>query len=358
MTIPQKILIIRLSALGDILHCLPLLEPLHVAFPGCQIDWVVGNAGKALVENHPLIHTLHVLPSVKLSNHKAVQTCLTQIRAEQYDWVIDTQGLLKSALIGLYSGAPVRVGLKNSREGATLFYTNAIETGPLHAPLKSVYSHYLELLQGMSVSVPEEPSFPLRNIPNTTVQSIQARYPQLNSKTTPIIALAPKTNWQSKDWPSEYWETLIKKLYDETSFQLFLLGSPQDTAYLESLREAINNTNVSQRIHLPNFNLEELQAFMPFVDLIIGGDSFPLHLAGATQKARIIGIYGPTSSQRTFPPYFDKTRSQILTSPENLPCQPCHKKTCRIETLDCLTMIQPERVFLEIQNALRTVSPL
>jgi heptosyltransferase I len=312
-----------------------------------QIDWVVHPSGQGLLENHPLLNQVYPFPGLKLN--VTTWDTLQQLRAQRYDWVIDAHGLFKSGLLSALVGSTVRIGMANAREGATLFYTHTIQTGPLRILDRPVAWHYVDMLGGLGFEVPKTLSFPLRSVSETCQNHLKTTRPELMApQSGPIISLAPKTNWDSKDWPAAYWSELIALILSQTSHPIALLGSPQDTPYLQDILSAANaaETAKAARVHIPSFNLEALHAFMATGPIVIGGDSFPLHLAGATPGVRLIGLYGPTSDVRTGPPPSpNNTARTLLTLPEVLPCQPCHKTRCRIQTHDCLRGLSVDLVF-------------
>ncbi len=129
---PKRLALIKPSALGDIMHTLPVLTALRQRFPQAHITWVVNRLYEPLLRNHPDLNAVipfdrQLLRTGWLGATRALSTFLGQLRAARFDLVIDLQGLLRTGLMSLASGAPIRLGLGSAREGASTFYTHTID---------------------------------------------------------------------------------------------------------------------------------------------------------------------------------------------------------------------------------------
>lgn len=343
----MKILIVRLSALGDIILTLPILEVLRQKYPHPQkleIDWAVSEEGKAILENHPLIHTLYVLPKFRLKNFAGLLKQFNKIKAEQYDIVIDCQGLLKSAVVTAFSGAKTRVGFKNARELAWLAYTHKVDYAPLINHTKPFHDSLFALSDVIGCARPTTPTYPLSF--ESRIFCGTGSAPQGESI---IIAIAPFTKWKSKDWPIEHWQTLIQKITAESNAEVWVLGSKQDTEN-PNFKSLLKVNNKVKALNKP---ISELIPAIKAVSILIAGDSFPIHLAGAVGIPHVFGLYGPTSSLRTHPPLWKSNFTAIPHSLESLSCQPCHNKACHVSGHPCMTQILPEAVWSHIQPLIK-----
>ena len=162
---------------------------------------------------------------------------------------------------------------------------------------------------------------------------------------SPVIALIPGTTWVTKIWPAEYWTSLGRLLIQRLGARVVICGGPADATMNQSIYKGIDSTNANAVIDLTGeTNLMELVALFKKCDLVIGGDTGPLHLAAAVASSRpdmkVVAIHGATPWLRNGP-YGDMCTTVHL----NLECQPCFEKTCRIKTLACLKDLPVEEVF-------------
>ena len=340
----MKILIVRISALGDIILTLPVLEVLKQQFPTAQIDWAVSEEGAPLLENHPYIHSLHVFPKFHFKNFFHLYKKLSSIQTEHYDLVIDCQGLLKSGVITAFSGAETRIGFKSAREFAWLAYNKPIAYSPLINHQKPFHDSLFALTDALGCKRPEIPAYILPSS-HKDLDDNGEKEKSPSGQGEIIIAIAPFTKWKSKDWPIEYWQTLITKITDTPNTQIWVLGSTMNmqTPEMQSLLK-INN-----KIKAVSLPLKQLMKALQQVRIVISGDSFPLHLAGAIGVKHIIGLYGSTSSFRTHPPLWRSDFKAILAPQYPLECQPCHRKACHVLGHPCMSQILPEAVWSHIQ---------
>ena len=164
---PQKILIVKPSSLGDVVHSLPFLNAMKTCFPEAEIHWVIAKGLEGLLDGNPMIERLWVINKdawKKIDNAKntvtEIRNLFKGLKKEKFDLVIDLQGLLRSGIITKSTGAPVRIGFQEAREGSRFFYTHKVKGGKdIHA-----VDRYLKIASvlGCDVSVSHSPS--LRNL--------------------------------------------------------------------------------------------------------------------------------------------------------------------------------------------------
>ena len=187
----RKILVVKPSSLGDIVHSLPFLASLRSCFPKAEIHWVVARGFEGLLEGHPMIDRLVVVDKDQWRKLSAAGATIRSLRAlhvrlkdEGYDLAIDLQGLLRSGLITKATGAPKRVGFKEAREGGTLFYTDKVEGGKgIHA-----VDRYLRIAAYLGCDVTEV-SFPMLEKPYPL--PFEGDYAVLVPSLTPLNAKRP-----------------------------------------------------------------------------------------------------------------------------------------------------------------------
>ncbi len=369
----MDILIIRLSALGDIIHCLPAAAYIKRAIPGARITWLVEPAGAPLLEGNPAVDQVVVMPrkawlkGLKNPLLWAGTACdigrfFQALRERKFQATVDFQGLLKSAVPAFASGASRRFGFAGTREGADRLLSDPLDVGDYFAPDVHVVELNLKLARHMchlatgdlggaspkAGNLADLVEFPLPPVTADSKTRLDDMLKaSLSSGLAPpkIAALIPGTTWISKIWPAPSWSELGRLLTQELGYSLVLIGGPL---------EADTNSFIAERLKAlaPEFllsdltgrtSLMELVALFERCDLVVGADTGPLHLAAATGVARIVGIYGSTPIKRNGP-YGAQCHCVAL----NLPCQPCFARVCPLSTTACLMDLTPQKVFEEI----------
>src|SRR3989442_9796205 len=215
----SRILIIKPSSLGDIVHALPTVAALRRRFPSARITWLVKREWAAVLEDNP--HLDEVL-ALDLSP-KGWPAAWRAVRAGRFDTVVDLQGLLRSALLGWISGAPVRIGFANGREGSPWFYTERV---PVPSPSMHAVDRYLLTAKYLGADPGEvKPSeFPL---PHDT--QAEARVEVLLAAAgvqagATLVAMNPSARWDTKRWPSESFAAVGDRLQQDETTRVGLIG--------------------------------------------------------------------------------------------------------------------------------------
>ena len=377
-----EILIIRLSALGDVIATVPLAAAIKHQIPGARITWLVEKMSAPLLFNNPVVDRVIVFPGKSLIPNslstppvvnpaKALSDFWREFRAQNYDIAIDAQGLFKSAFLGWLSGAKIRLGFAHTREWADKFLTHPLDIGDVFAHDKHIIDSYHELALKLFAIMPDVivnkpstfsfPEFSLPVVPEEAKQKIQnwlnilastkissPTIYQDENETNPLVVLIPGTTWPTKIWPIAKWQKLGHLLIERLGYKVILCGGVSEIFINKQLEENLQHlTNHPQKILnlTGQTNLLELIALFEQSNLVIGGDTGPLHLANAVGKAKIIGIFGSTPWKRNGP--YGK---QALSIALNLDCQPCFAKTCRLNTTACLNDLSAEYVYEQILN--------
>jgi heptosyltransferase I len=351
---PSSILIVRLSAHGDVIHTLPLLSAVKNQWPSVKVGWLCEPSSVPLLENHPLIDKLHVVKRPiwikQLSNPlkwfgvgQEFKTFLREIQTEHYDVSFDVQGLLKSAIWPLCAGIPNRIGFKATREFADRFYTYTLPPMDLKDGSTPAIQRYLDFARLFGCVV-ESPCFVLP-APSTEAQNRALQILEQSNFERPLIALAPFTRWESKHWVFAYWRQIIQLLRSE-DYRVLLLGGLDNVADAEELCSEFKGAYPNLMNAVGKTDWPTMQAVLNESDVLIGLDSAPLHMADALGKS-IVGIYGPTAPGRTGP---IGEKSKVLTA--HVPCQPCFQKRCPLPEKVCMTHIVPDMVLNAVKNAL------
>ncbi|MBT6842435.1 MAG: glycosyltransferase family 9 protein [Candidatus Melainabacteria bacterium] len=291
----MKILIIKLSSLGDIVHAIPSLNALKQKYPQATIDWLVYKSFAPIIESQRSINKIIKLENKKISSLFEIKN---QLKKENYDLVIDMQGLIKTALIARIISSKTR-GFKEPREKiAAIFYKERIDAGNIMDDSMHIVERNLLLAQSP--------------IPHSPFNALEQEA-KLHKK----LCIIPSTTWQTKLWQAEKWAKLIDSIKSsQPELEIYILGTIKELIYIE---EIISQTKSPLHI-VVNKKLTDLPEFFSAMSTVIGVDTGPLHIAAASlygSKAQVIGLYGPSSAARTGPYGF-----QSISATE----KPSHKR--------------------------------
>ena len=283
----RRFLLVRLSSLGDVVHALPAASALRDAFPEARIDWVIDARWQRLLEGNP---DLNEVIAYDRKQPGSLSSSIRKLRAAQYTCAIDFQGLYKSALLALASGAPRRIGFQSSyaREGlVAILYTDRVN--PL-GPHKVDHNRTLVERAGAQLGPPR---FPLTIRPED--EDLVAR--ELNNRSiADFYVLNPGGGWLSKCWPAECYGELHRKLSERHGWRAVVTVGPGE----ENLaRDLIHAAGDSAPIAIP-LALGPLMAMLRRAKLMISADTGPLHLASALGTP-VVGLFGPTDPARNGP---------------------------------------------------------
>lgn len=334
----RKILIIKPSSLGDIVHSLPFLNALKACVPKAEIHWVVSRGLEGLLEGHPMIDRLIVIDKDMWKKISRTAATIREVRAlyrllkgERYDLVIDLQGLLRSGLIAMATRAAERIGFSEAREGSRLFYTKRVRGGrDVHA-----VDRYLRIAEsiGCGTGLPLFP-FPLLKGDHSQVRDLK--------KTLGDYAvIVPGARWSTKVWPAERFGSVAAGL----PWRSVVVGSAADAEIAERVVASSGGKALSLtgRTDLP-----ELVDLMRGAKMVISNDSGPMHIA-AGFSVPVVAVYGPTSPEKTGP--YGLT-SVVVQSGRG--CVPCFRRKCRAPR--CMSDVTPEIVLEEVRSLAGSVA--
>ncbi len=305
-----KILIIKLSALGDIVHALPALHYLKDNAPDLEIDWFSYQGFASLIQDQSAIHELITLKDRELGS---LIHAIQQLRSKHYDLVIDMQGLIKTATLAKLSGAAV-LGFAQPREAAAaLLYDESVDIGAWNSNDKHVIENNIKLAEAALRKLNIEAK------PTKIKYGLVATEPSRDHKTQlqrkiQELCLLPATTWESKYWPNEYWVELALRLYQKHKANIHIVCTKHDDEIVQPLLAQLKESCIPVVLH-QDFKLNQLPSFFRSMDLVIGVDTGPLHIAAATvdpNNTAIMGIYGPTSPRRSGPYGFKTVSAEDL----------------------------------------------
>ncbi len=327
---PQSILIVKLSALGDVVQTLPMVEALRQQFPTAQIDWLVEEEASDLLLGHPAVD--RVLVSRRKSwlkqlrqrgqRRRAVREIikfLRSLRSVNYDWIIDNHGLFKSGLMVFLSRGRRKIGFQPTAgiadEGNYLF------TKERYKPL-SIERHALERYLDLAYQLGVEINKPVLKFPvsDELREEMKTRLAKRGLALAPLVVIHPLAKWPTKQWPKENFARLADCLLN-LGVTIVFTGRAEDQEDIKKIctlmRSNMEGINLAGQTRL-----KELAALFSLADLIITTDTGPMHLAAAVHVP-LIALFGPTAPWRTGP----YGNGHIIIR-KNLPCSPCFQKSC------------------------------
>ncbi len=345
MNASHRILIIKPSSLGDIVHALPVLAALRRAYPGAHIAWLVGTNFEPLLRGHPLIDEL--IPFDRAHYGRMWRSprafadfwrLVSDLRRRRFDLVLDMQGLIRSGLMAYFSGARQRVGFASAREFAWLFYSRRVRV-PDSATHAVTHNAHLGTAIGLAVNATE---FPLAV---TDAERMNAR--QLldsangNQPLPRFTAVVVGARWDSKLWPTARFAELIDRLHADGEPRCILLGAPSDRTISD---EIIRRSKYAPLDLVGRTSLRQLTALLDISVRVFCLDSGPMHIAAALGKP-VVAIFGPTNAAKTGPysPF-----ATVVS--RKLPCAPCYRRTCPLGHHACMKELTVAEVLASVRK--------
>jgi len=346
----MRILIIKTSAMGDIIHALPVLDYLHQAIPDAAVDWIVEEPFKDVLAGNPLLHRLHIIRTRKwrksifsaATRHEAADV-LKSIRDSHYDMAIDIQGNLKSGVLAGLSGAPRRFGFtrKFQQEKLNALFTNY--KIPHRPQDDNAGKRYLRIVSaalgrdyaGMNISTQVHTG----EEDNRTAKQLLAGH-----SSAPVFLFHGGTTWQTKFWSEEGWIALGKNALAAFPGSMILLSWGNETERTSAQRVAAG-IGPQARL-LDRYTLKGITAVIKQVDLVIGGDTGLVHLAAAVGTPTV-SYYRSSDGNASGP---DGDRHIIVQSP--LPCTRCFRTSCERDG-ECRDSIRPETILAGMKTLSR-----
>jgi len=343
MRTPEKILIIRLSSLGDILHAIPAFASLRSAFPDARIDWLVEKKNSFLPSAFRGIDEVMVLDTSslrktpwELSSWEPAWELVRRLRACQYDFCIDFQGLLKTALISALSGARMRVGFPKElvRERPAHWFYQCTPDPP------STPTHIVALNQLLAQSVGAPAVSTKVDFEVGSEDDVSVQYLLEAEKIGDFAVINPGGGWPTKKWDPCSYGKLAARIQAELGLAVVVTTGPGEEILFAELAKHCGNSPV-HHFQLPFLQLIPL---LRRARLFIGGDTGPFHLACALGTP-VVGIFGPTDPVRNGP-WRDGEESVFRM----LACSFCSGRTCPTQN-ECMD-ITVEEVFQAVVRRL------
>ena len=365
----RKILLIKLSAVGDVVHTIPVLNKLRRRYPMAQLDWLVTPAIAELLRHHPAITSIIDFEREawstpwRLTPFASYARLAVKLHASAYDLVVDMHGQFRTAALTLASGAPARIGFdrprvavwdasprkfpeqahkhawQGAREGSWVAYTH-------HIPVPTLDLHAVDryLNVGPILGLDREPadfSFP---IPQSAVSRVETLLAQHGVSRADIVIMAPGTIWETKRWGSDRFAKVAGHFLSK-GFAVILIGSQRERVVCEEVAALAPGA-----VDLAGMTaLSELAALIRRSAISITNDSGPMHLAVALDRP-VVSIFGPTD-----PVWIGPYRRANAVLHADLECSPCYLrklKHCRYDHA-CMRGVSAPAVIERAESVLR-----
>lgn len=330
----ERLCIIKPSAFGDVVQCLPLIPALRRRFPQAEISWVINRELMGLLEGHPDLNDL--IPFERRGSLRDWRRLTRRLRRGNFDLVFDLQGLLRTGYMMLATSAAVRVGLETTREGSHLACNLTLPETSKSVP---AHARYWRIAEALGVG----------DHPRETIIALNTADHEWGEKALrgiagPILAIHPGARWSTKLWPLESFAVIACRAARQYGFNIVVIGGPAEVARCEELKTTI------QRIHsganVLNLSgatgLKQLSALLLRTDVLLTNDSGPMHLAAGLGKP-VVGVFTCTSPERSGPP----GNQHALVSAE-VPCAASYLKKCPKHGPEyhcCMENLTSERVW-------------
>ncbi len=343
----MKILIVKLSSLGDVVHALPTLEALRRTFPGAEISWLVESEWVELILGHPALDEVIVssrkdwvkrLLRGDLEVLREASSFIRGIRRRRFDLVIDLQGLMRSGLLVGLTRARRKLGFNGTREFSYMFYNEKL---PPYDPDLHAVLRYLSVA-GHLGAVPGEPVF---RIPWGRKEELAADrlLGPLGNEPGPLVAMNVTGSWATKRWGADNFRQTARMLMERSGARLVFVGGPGDSAYVAAASRGLSGKgciDISGQT-----GLKELACLLSRADLMVTTDSGPMHISAAVNTP-VVAVFGPTDPARTGP--FGQGHRTITA---NVACRPCFKRRCPYN-MECMREVGAHEVYQEAKELL------
>jgi heptosyltransferase-1 len=311
----SRILVVRLGAMGDIVQTLPAVASLKHSFPGSTLTWLVEPKWAPLLEDNPFVDRIAIL---RRGGPGQVLASCRELREESYDFAVDFQGLVKSAIVASLARAERIFGFHQSQareRPAGLFYSSKIQSNSIHVVERALDLAAAAGAANILRTFPVPPGAPEAVLPDE------------------FVLASPLAGWRSKQWPLEYYAQLAVRLQQELGIPLVLNGPPDSADMLHGVAETL----------LACTGVPGLIDVTRRATAVVGVDSGPMHLAAALGKPGV-AIFGPTDPARNGP-YGDS-----MTVLRSLDAVTSYKRGSAIDP--SMTLVTPDEVFAALKTQL------
>jgi lipopolysaccharide heptosyltransferase II len=342
----KRILIVKQSSLGDVVHALPLAHALKRCHPDCYIGWIVQKGFAPLLEPDRCVDEIisisipstsdpqtgkGVYGKAARATFRTLKDLRKRFRSAPYDLVLDLHASLRSGMLGLTNPGGVRIGFADAKEFNTFFQHHRLVTRPNepHAVDKNlVFARFLNC-------IPEPEDFRIEI--NPAARYAVGKFLEQSGVRTAqqIIYANPSARWATKFWTAPAWAEFADLVAEQTSAAIIFAGSPEDRPYIEQILSLTKGTPV---VAAGSLSLSEAVALLSLSDVYVGVDSGPMHIAAFTGTP-VVALFGPTEPEKVGP----YGSGHLVVRREDLTCLGCRKRSC--DSRVCLESLSAALVF-------------
>lgn len=343
----KKILIIRLSSIGDVIHCTPVAKALKVAWPDCHITWLIGEVSADLIKYNPYVDEYIIWSRERFEKYcrnyevkkawSMWRELMHRLSPLNFYAVLDIHGLFLTGLIASRIKTERRIGLKDAKELNFVFMGETVMPRGRH-----MTERYTSILQPLGIFVNSDD---MTLVVPEAAQSFANNF-LLQAKVVEgdkIAVFVPGTTWPTKNWPSEFFAetaTLIKE-----DFKIVLCGGQSESQFGKEI-ESQSHCDIINSIG--KTDVLTMAAILKRATVVVAGDTGPLHMAAAL-GVPTVAIFGPSDPER-YKPLGDNT----ITLFNRQECSFCHKKKCPTGKNDCMKRVLPGQVAAAIYKLVKS----
>ena len=335
----KNVLIVKLSAIGDVIHALPVSYAIKETFPDAKITWVVEPPAYDLIKMNPCVDKIILFQKKEFKTFegfaKKFLPLKKELQAENYDAVLDLQGLFKSAAIAFFAKSDIKLGICDMREMSDKISKPVVgENFQGH-----IVQRYLDTARAIGCKV-EKIIFPLE-VPEVEQKKAEKILQHVGFRAGNFYAiLAVGANWANKRWTTENFAALSDWLYNKKIVPVVIGGGDVDLQRAQEIESLVEIPPINL---VGKTNLMQLTHIIKNAKFVVGGDTGPVHLAAGLQIPTIM-LMGPTDANRNGP--FKQMQNAIEVDRD---CKGCWKRACP-KNEDCLEKISLEQVKNLINN--------
>jgi len=345
-----NILIVKLSAIGDVIHTLPASNALRKAYPEARITWLVEEAAYDLVKDHPALDRVLVSKRKRwlkelqsplfLNAVKEIYGFIKELRDTHYDMILDFQALLKSGILIALSRGKRKIGFGKGLEHMEHSYLFLNERLPAVSMEHHALSRGLMMLNAIGIATPQvEYKLAVSDHDHQKVDNLLRRYGLVNPGR--FVVVNPVAKWESKLWSIRKFSQLADRIITKYDARVVFTGSLEDRQTIQQIKAGMTKPAINLA---GETTLKMLAALYAKADVVISTDTGPMHLAVA-MGTTVVALFGPTAFWRTGP---YGSGHQIVTAGQA--CAPCFKRHC--PTIDCMDLISVDQVFDAVSRIL------
>lgn len=334
----RRICVIKPSALGDVVQALPVLGPLRERFPSASISWVINRGLAGLIDGHRQID--EVIAFDRRGGLRSWWDLLGTLRSKRFDLVLDLQGLFRTGVMTQATGAPVRIGLQTSREGAHRACTATLDGTGRDVPARLRYWRIVDELfrDGTRVAAADSEIVPIAPADRAFAAA------RLQALPKPLLAVCPGARWKTKRWPTVKFAALAARAHREFGAAAVILGSPDELQLCSETEKHLRNLMPAAAILnlTGTTKLSQLAAVLEACTWAATNDSGPMHLADAVGTP-VLGLFTCTSPWLSGPPL---DRHELLST--RMSCAAGYHKSCPLSGVQhqaCLAELDVDRAW-------------